>query len=179
MNDHRQQRTVLVGFGANIEPERNLIEGLERLHQAVGLQAISTVYQTAPIGCKPGTPPFYNGAVSFDTSLPAHQLRRLLREVESAQGRQRTTDRNASRPLDLDLLLIADQVVDDAELQIPDPEILQRPFLALPIAELAPQMIHPLERCTLAVIAQRCTWDPKQMQPLQQLTKRLQQLLGG
>lgn len=145
---------LLIAFGANIEPLPNLLAGLARLRRLLPVVAVSTVYRTRCVG-DPQQPDYLNGALLAhpDPTLTPHQIKRLLREVESAQGRVRADNPNAARPLDLDIALLGGLVVADGELLIPDPAVLERPFVALPVAELAPGLIHPLAGRPLAELA--------------------------
>ena len=131
---------VLIAFGSNIDPEQNLPRALKLLARHVPVQAVSTVYRTAPVG-RPEQDPFYNGAALVETDISPRDLKfSVLRGIEQALGRRRTADRYAARTIDLDIALYGDLVVDEPDLQIPDPDIPRRPFLSVPLAELAPQM---------------------------------------
>lgn len=128
---------VLVALGANVEPRANLPEAVARLAAAPGVRlvAVSRVWRTRPVG-GPG-PDFLNAAVALETALDPDALReRVLRPIEASLGRVRGPDRNAPRPIDLDIAAV-DALVDPAR-GIPDPEIPARAHLALPLADVAP-----------------------------------------
>lgn len=110
---------------------------------AVGDLRVSTVYETDPVDCAPGAPLFLNAAAVFATCLEAHALLRALRVVERARGRPTVSPRNAPRPLDIDLLLLGDLRVNDAELILPHPRMFQRVFVLRPLCELAPAWVPP------------------------------------
>jgi 2-amino-4-hydroxy-6-hydroxymethyldihydropteridine diphosphokinase len=134
---------AFIGIGSNIDPEKNVKEALSRLKKQVSIEAISTVYRTDPIGPK-DQPPFYNCVVEITTQLPPQELKHaVLRRIEDALGRRRTSDKFAPRTIDLDLLLYDDfsTTIDDRPL--PDPDILRRPFLAIALQELAPGLVLP------------------------------------
>lgn len=134
---------VYVSVGANMDPERNIIAGIECLAKRVSIVAVSSVYRTEPIG-RPDQPAYLNGVIAIDTALPPKVLKNeVLRAVEAQRGRVRTVDAYAPRPLDLDILLYGDRVVDDGELEIPDPDITGRPFLAAGLLELDPSLRLP------------------------------------
>ena len=118
------------------------------------VQTVSRVYQSRAAG-PPGQPDFLNAAILIDTELTPEELRWRLRGIESDLGRVRTEDRYAARPIDLDLVLYDDLIADDAPARLPDPELLVRAYLAVTIAELAPELRHPLSGETLATIAGR------------------------
>lgn len=146
---------VFVGLGANIDPEQNLRRAVALLRERSRLVAVSPVYRTSPVG-RPDAPPFLNAAVELDDARdPAELKHGLLRPIEAELGRVRTADRDAPRPIDLDLLLVGDLVVDDRErgVVLPDPEILHHLHLIRPLADIAPDLVHPNDRRTLAEIA--------------------------
>ena len=152
---------VLIAFGSNIDPLTNVQHGLRRLHQEIGLQAISQIYRTAalpdpdePEQTTPN-PDFLNGAVLVETSMEALSLRQLLRSIEAECQRVRCSQRYAPRTLDLDIAFMGEQTITTDLLVIPDPDIAHRSFLAIPLAELAPDALHPIEKISLARIAAR------------------------
>lgn len=147
---------LLIAFGANIDPLTNLRAGLRSLDRKLGIARVSTVYRTKPVG-DTAQPDYLNGVV-LTRSTGGHsplQLKSLLRGIEAERRRQRGPDPNAPRTLDLDIALLGGVVMGGPELVIPDPQIAERPWLALPLAELAPGLIHPVLGLTLAQLAQR------------------------
>lgn len=150
-----EPRRVLIALGSNIDPAANLPRAARRLAERFPGLAASRLYATEPVGA-PGAPPFLNAAVAVVTALPLVELRdRVLRPLEAALGRVRGGDRNAPRPIDLDVAFAGGLVVRDAAsgLVVPDPEIVARAHLALPLADLAPEAIHPLDGRSLRAIA--------------------------
>lgn len=120
---------------------------------AVGrILAISNVYQNPAVGPQ-SQPDFLNVAVLLETELSLAEIRARLRQIEGSLGRVRSADKHASRTIDLDVSLLGNQVVETADVHLPDPEILKRPYLAIPLAELAPRFRHPLTGQSLAAIA--------------------------
>jgi 2-amino-4-hydroxy-6-hydroxymethyldihydropteridine diphosphokinase len=149
------RRTVLVALGSNIDPAANLPRAARRLAARFPGLAASRLYATEPVGA-PAAPPFLNAAVALATDLPLVDLRdRVLRPLEAELGRVRGADPNAPRPIDLDLAFAGGLVIRDpvSGLEVPDPEIVRRAHLALPLADLAPDAVHPLDGRTLAAIA--------------------------
>ncbi|MEO5362759.1 MAG: 2-amino-4-hydroxy-6-hydroxymethyldihydropteridine diphosphokinase [Magnetococcus sp. DMHC-8] len=152
---------VLIAFGANLEPLPNLWRGLQRLHAELGLSAVSTVYRTPALPDPAATgpvevgPDYLNGAVRLATWREPTALKGVLRAIEAGLHRVRGAGRYAPRPLDLDIALMGDCVLRTDTLVVPDPDILHRPFLAIPLAELAPALRHPLVGLSLAQIADR------------------------
>jgi 2-amino-4-hydroxy-6-hydroxymethyldihydropteridine diphosphokinase len=99
-------------------------------------------------------PNFLNAAVLLETPLPAQVLReQAIAEIETALGRVRTENKNAPRTIDIDIMLFNRDVLQVGQRHIPDPEILERPFVAIPLAEIAPDYIHPETGQTLQQIA--------------------------
>ena len=144
---------AFIAIGSNIEPERNVREGLRRLGRRVRIRAVSSFYRAEPLG-RPEQPAFINGVVEIEADVPPRQLKyAVLRAVESEMGRLRTADKYAPRTLDLDILLYEDQMICSPELTVPDPEITSRPFLAVPLAELAPEVALPGDGRRLREIA--------------------------
>ncbi len=138
-----REKNVFVSVGSNIDPEESIAEAIVRLRQRARVTATSTFYWTTPVG-RPEQPRFLNGIWQIETSLPARQLKfDVLRGIESDLGRIRTADKYAPRTIDLDVVLYGRLVVDEPDLRIPDPDIRQRPFVAVPLLELAPDLILP------------------------------------
>jgi len=135
---------VYVLLGSNINKERNLPEAVRLLAQFARVVAVSSVYETAPVGLE-DQPHFFNAAVQVETELSAADFRRrVLAPIERALGRVRTADKNAPRTIDADIILYNDAVFDlDEEHPIPDPDLLEYPHVAVPVAELVPDMPHP------------------------------------
>ena len=118
------------------------------------MMAVSRVYQSAAAG-PAGQPDFVNAAVLLETNLAPEALRARFRQIEAEMGRQRVDDKYAPRPIDLDLVLYNDVVIDTAESRLPDPDLLTRPYLAATVAELDPAAVHPITHETLGEIAAR------------------------
>jgi 2-amino-4-hydroxy-6-hydroxymethyldihydropteridine diphosphokinase len=134
---------AFISIGSNIDPENNVRNAILLLGSDVQVSAVSTVYRTEPIG-PPGQQPFYNCVVETETDLAPRDLKfRLLRRIESELGRTRGSDKFAARTIDLDLILYDDLVMTTEDLTLPDPDIPRRPFLAVPLQELAPGLVLP------------------------------------
>lgn len=108
---------------------------------AEGRARASAVYETDPVGCAPGTPPFLNAAVVFGTSAEPAALLRGMRALERLRGRLPEYPRNAPRPLDMDLLLLGDLRMEGPDLVLPHPRLFQRRFVLLPLCELEPTWV--------------------------------------
>ncbi|HOF88074.1 MAG TPA: 2-amino-4-hydroxy-6-hydroxymethyldihydropteridine diphosphokinase [Armatimonadota bacterium] len=132
--------TAYLAIGSNIDADANLRRGLALLARAVRVRALSTLYRTPALG-RPDDPPFVNGVAEIATTLPPRALKMALRRIEAALGRRRSAEKCAPRVLDLDIIWYDD--ISDARYPLPDPEIPHRPFLAIPLAELAPTLALP------------------------------------
>lgn len=162
---------VYISIGSNIEPEKNIPAALRLLAKDVSITAISKFYRTQPVGAD-GSPEFYNGAVRVETGIGPRDLKfRVLRRIEKTLSRTRGPDRNAPRTIDLDIILYGDLVMRGPALEIPNPDILTRPFVAIPIYELAPDLALPDTELPLAHIVKRMTCID--MVPLDEFTERL------
>lgn len=134
---------VSLGLGSNLgNRRRNLAVALARLESLVRIEAVSSLYETEPVGPQ-DQPTFYNAACRGVTGLPPRGLLRHLQQVEHDIGR-RPGERWGPRPIDIDLLLYGDQVVEEDSLIVPHPELAQRAFVLVPLVELAADVPHPV-----------------------------------
>ncbi len=166
-----------IGIGSNIEPAENIRKALRALCLRASVKKISTVYRTPAEG-KPGKkqkrPFFYNLVVEVETQLPPGELKfGILRPIERLLGRKRTKDKSADRTIDLDLLLYDEVVLrgSSGRLNIPDPQIELRAFVALPLEELSPRLRLPGSGRPIAGIA--ASLDKSAMEPLREYTGTL------
>lgn len=115
-----------------------------RLRQAVSalpdVSRVSSVYETDPVGGPAGQEPYLNAVVELVTALGPRELLEVGQRLESSAGRVRA-QRWGPRPLDVDVLLVGDLTVDEPDLQVPHPRMWQRPFVLVPLAELAPDVV--------------------------------------
>jgi 2-amino-4-hydroxy-6-hydroxymethyldihydropteridine diphosphokinase len=138
-----------VGLGANLGDARSALrQALAALRQLplTELLACSSCYQTAAMGdapdapAAPPSPDYLNAVVELRTGLSAPDLLAALQAIEAAAGRQRPY-RNAPRTLDLDLLTYGSATMNEPSLTLPHPRMLQRAFVLVPLAEIAPQQV--------------------------------------
>ena len=142
MPDTLPNRAYL-SLGSNIEPERNLPAAVDWLGRWGCIQAVSTVWESAPLGFA-DQPNFLNAAVLLETGLSAQALRQeAIASVETALGRVRSANKNAPRTIDIDIMLFNHDILQVGQRHIPSPEVLERPFVAVPLAEIAPDYVHP------------------------------------
>lgn len=154
--------TAFVGIGSNIEPARHIRAALQGLRDRFGSLQVSSVYRNAAAGFEGDD--FLNLVVAFTTTEKPQALHAELERLHAAAGRVRGTNAFSSRTLDLDLLLYGDHVI--AEMQIPRPDIVSYSFVLGPLAELAPNLRHPLTGETMAELWAR--FD-KARHPMQKL----------
>lgn len=136
-----------IGLGSNLGDRRKNIEKALELIKAIPSVKIvksSSLYESQPQGCPPGSPDFLNSVLKIKTSLPAPELLRQLRDIENKLGRKRTKQRNAPRGIDLDILLYGRQKINLPRLKIPHPRLKERAFVLKPLKEIAPRIIRSL-----------------------------------
>lgn len=129
-----------VALGSNLDdPPRQVRDALASLeaHPALALLAASPLYRSPPMGPQ-DQPDYVNAVAMLGTDLAPHALLAALQGIEAAAGRTRGGERWGPRPLDLDLLLHGEAEVADATLTLPHPGLGQRPFVARPLADIAP-----------------------------------------
>lgn len=138
------EHLVYLGLGSNIQPEVYLPQALTRLRLAMEILQVSTAWDTPAFGSE--GPDFLNAALIARTSYSIPELKTtVIRPIESALGRVRTSDKNAPRTIDIDVLIYDGAVIE--------PEIWRCAFLAVPLAELAPDYANPATGKSLAQIA--------------------------
>jgi 2-amino-4-hydroxy-6-hydroxymethyldihydropteridine diphosphokinase len=138
-----------IGLGSNVGDSKALLrEALELLGRSVRVTKVSSVYHTEPVGFREQED-FLNCAAAVETDLPPDELLALCRSVEDRLGRRRTV-RWGPRTVDLDILLYGDAVVSTPALVIPHPRMAERKFVLAPLAEIAPDAVHPSLRRTAA-----------------------------
>jgi 2-amino-4-hydroxy-6-hydroxymethyldihydropteridine diphosphokinase len=143
---------VYLGVGSNIERERYITAGLDTLQALFGELALSPVYDSAAIGFS--GQPFLNLVVGVDTELGIGELASQLRHIEVEHGRPANTTRFSPRQLDIDILTYDDQVGVIEGVELPRGEILENAFVLCPLAELAPEAVHPVARKSYSALWQ-------------------------
>ncbi len=132
---------VYLGIGSNIDPENNLRLGVRNLQSLFGELTISSTYKSAAVGFD--GPDFLNLVVGFNSEeTPAH-IHKRIDAIHKLAGRQAGAARYSSRPLDIDLLLYDDLVLNSPPIKLPRDDVLKYSFVLRPLAEIAPDLIHP------------------------------------
>jgi 3-oxoacyl-[acyl-carrier protein] reductase len=152
MSETLMIRQTHIALGSNVGDRRaNLAAAIAGLAAVPGVTVVrvATPIETDPVDCPPGSQPFLNSAAELSTSLDPVGLLAVLHSVEHFLGRERSVP-NAPRTIDLDLLLFGDQVIHFVDLVVPHPRLHKRRFVLEPLAEIAPDVVHPTLHKTIA-----------------------------
>lgn len=144
--------TAYIALGANIgDRAANLAAAVSAMKDSAGLSVtqVSRNHETPAVGGPPNSPPFLNAAAEVHTILMPHALLARLLEIERSLGRVRL-QRWGPRTIDLDLLLYGDGVLHDDHLTLPHPRLHERRFVLQPLAEIAPDVVHPVLNKTMS-----------------------------
>lgn len=134
--------TAYLGLGSNLgDRKQNLIQALELMSKHAVVEQVSSIYETEPVGNEE-QPLFLNAVCRISTDMKPGQLLRLAKKIEARLGRKHSFP-NAPRPIDIDILFYDDEVLNSKELTIPHPKLVERAFVLVPLAEIAPDLVHP------------------------------------
>jgi 2-amino-4-hydroxy-6-hydroxymethyldihydropteridine diphosphokinase len=141
----REPSVGYLGLGSNVgDREAHLRAAVTALSEhGVEVRAVSSLYETEPVGEILDQPDFLNAVVEVGTELEPTELLDLCKAIEVEEGRMLGGPRHGPRPLDVDLLLLGDQQLEDERLRLPHPELGTRRFVLEPLLELAPQLTLP------------------------------------
>lgn len=136
-----------LGLGSNLGERRdNLERALTFLSQRLRLEKVSSIYDSEPAG-NINQPRFLNLACQMSTTLPPAGLLALAKGIEAKMGR--TGGSGAPRIIDIDILFYGNQVIETPELVIPHPRLPERAFVLVPLVEIAPELVHPVNGKTV------------------------------
>lgn len=141
---------VFVAAGSNLEPEKHLARACAEIRHSWPDTVFSRAYRNVAVGFD--GPDFINLVVGFSTAQPLEAVITRLRAIETQCGRPRFAPKWASRSMDLDVLLFGDRVEKTAEYTLPRPDLLKRPYMLGPLAEIAPEVMHPTAHKTIALL---------------------------
>jgi 2-amino-4-hydroxy-6-hydroxymethyldihydropteridine diphosphokinase len=145
---------VYLSFGANLGDRLgNLEQALWNISAYGTIDKISACYETKPVGYAE-QPDFLNFACRMETPLSPQDLLRNIKYIEEQMGRQ-ASFRNAPRPIDIDILLSEDIVMNTADLAIPHPRMLERAFVLAPLADIAPEIVPPGQSYSISELLQQ------------------------
>ena len=142
---------IFLGIGSNegdrLEQISRAVRGMRAI-PGIELERMATIYETEPVG--PPQPKYLNTVVEIATALEPRRLLDALKALERRLGRALSTQRWGPRVIDLDILLYDDRVLDEPALSIPHPRMHERRFVLEPLAQLVPDLIHPVLKQTIA-----------------------------
>jgi len=149
---------VFLALGSNIgDRYSNLAAALKRIRDVVEIRAVSSIYETEPVGFI-DQPQFYNIVCSGTTVLPAPKLLKYVKGIESELGRQ-PSFRNSPRLIDIDIIFYDDLRMVQGDLTIPHPRMVERAFVLLPLVEIAPQVVDPISGHTAQELLQNVSQE--------------------
>lgn len=155
---------VYVAAGSNVAPERNLARAVAALTREFPGVRFSPWYRNRAVGFDGAD--FINLVAGFDTCLAVHELLGRLHAIEAECGRPREAPRWAPRSMDLDVLLYGDLVCEEPGLKLPRPDLLKRAYMLGPLAQLAPEVMHPTAHLSIGELWRRFDQAAHLLQPV-------------
>ena len=157
-------KDVYVAAGSNVEPEKNLARACQEIANTWSDVRYSRAYRNRAVGFD--GPDFINMVLGFGTDDSLESVLARLRDIEILCGRPRNAPKWASRTMDLDVLLFGDRVEKTADYTLPRPDLLKRPYMLGPMAEIAPGVKHPIAGITIGELWQEFDRDAHSMNPV-------------
>jgi len=149
------EKTVYLSFGSNVgDRAKNLRAAIDELpHAGVAITRVSSFYETEPVDLRE-QPWFLNCVVEAETHFDPIMLLRALREIETKMGSKKMVAKGP-RLIDMDILLYGSETIDTPELHVPHPRMRLRQFVLAPLAEIAPAVVHPTLKVTVAQLLEQ------------------------
>jgi GTP cyclohydrolase-4 len=145
---------VYLALGANLgDRQANMLQAIQSIRTSATVESVSAFYETKPVDYLE-QPDFLNMACQITTELSPLELLHFLKQIERQMGRQ-ASFRNAPRPIDIDILLYDDLVLESPELTLPHPRMSERAFVLVPLAEIAPEVVHPIQELSVSELVRR------------------------
>ena len=149
---------IYLGLGSNLgDRHGNIKRAIELLSSRIHVEQISSIYETEPVGFH-DQPPFLNAVCQGYTSLEPREILIMAQEVEMTLGRT-ATFRNGPRIIDIDILIYGSQIIDTPQLTVPHPRLAERAFVLVPLAELAPHLVHPVSGMSARDLAENVNME--------------------
>ena len=146
--------TAYLGLGSNLgDREANMMQAMRLLLERLRVEQVSFLYETEPVGYLE-QPRFLNAVCQVSTELTAEELLALAKDIEGRMGRVPSFP-NVPRPIDIDILLYEDLILETPDLVIPHPRLTERAFVLVLLAELAPDLVHPVTGERISELAVR------------------------
>ena len=151
-----------IALGSNIgDREANIKKAVDLLKEKTKIVKTSALYETKPMYIEEQGW-FLNSTAKIDTQLTLRELLFFLKNIEQKLGRK-PVERNGPRIIDLDILFYGTQVVNEKDLQIPHPKMDERAFVLVPLAEIAPSLIHPISKKTIVQLLSELDYDKSEI----------------
>lgn len=155
---------AFLGIGSNVDRKRNIASCLNALRRRFGELTVSPIYRCPAVGFDGDD--FFNLVVGVDTELEPGALVTELHAIEAEHGRTRQGPKFSDRTLDIDLLLYDDRVQESPDFTLPRAEILKRAFVLRPLADIAPDLVHPVEGRTIGELWEAYRGDTADLRPI-------------
>jgi len=150
-----------LGLGSNLgDRKRHIADAFNFLQSCGRVLKRSALYETTPLGM-PGAGLFLNMTLALESMLLPLALLKKCRKYETAHGRDLENSHYKNRTIDIDILLAGKLVMDTPELTIPHPRLCERGFVLVPLFEIAPKLVHPLEKVTVTRLLSRLQGSEK------------------
>jgi 2-amino-4-hydroxy-6-hydroxymethyldihydropteridine diphosphokinase len=148
---------AFLGLGTNLgNRQENLKKAVENINTLVGeVISLSQIYETEPWGFR-SEDPFFNMVIQVNTSLKPVDLLKQIQKIEMVMGRVRGAEKYSSRIIDIDILLYGNEIIDKQYLKVPHPMMGERKFVLVPLCEVAPEIVHPVLKKTVASLLKEC-----------------------